>query len=600
MYWLKRLKQALTIAALYVLVACAGPAPVSAPEQVGRIPGGELIEVPPPGEETEYGAALLEASALLQERQLLPAASILRDIDSSKLTVDERAQVLLMQTELLYLQGQGPTALTELQAQLPQLQPLHPGREWQLQQWQLRLLRATRGNLPAARHADNLLELGPEDEQREVLVKFIWHQLQLSSEARLNEALRTTGSRQWSAWLELALLAGNVMDSPDVQVEELELWRQRHPNHPVGGKLPGGLELLSPLGAAPPSRIAILLPLSGGLEADGRAILEGFLAAQFEARRQGWPEQQLLVMDSTRFEDINAAYQNAVAAGAELVIGPLAPEALAEWQPPERMPAPLLTLDWMPQSPQSDTPPYQMALAAEDEARQLARLAFDAGARDALLIRPRGDWGDKMADSLIQTWSGLEGSVHAIATYSGQSDYSSSLKEALNLAESEKRANKLRRVMGSLEFSPRRRKDIDAVFLLSSTPQDARSIKPLIAFHYAGDLPVYSTSQIYSGRRDPQRDRDLNGIRLVEIPWILNPDSRVRGKIGDAGSTETLAARYAQGADAFLLHWRLGQLREDTANRVRGYTGLLSMDMDGRLHRELVPARMRAGIPEAL
>ena len=36
---------------------------------------------------------------------------------------------------------------------------------------------------------------------------------------------------------------------------------------------------------------------------------------------------------------------------------------------------------------------------------------------------------------------------------------------------------------------------------------------------------VYATSSIYSGNADP-RDRDLEGINFVEIPWLLgaNPE----------------------------------------------------------------------------
>lgn len=86
----------------------------------------------------------------------------------------------------------------------------------------------------------------------------------------------------------------------------------------------------------------------------------------------------------------------------------------------------------------------------------------------------------------------------------------------------------------------------------------------------------------------------------MEIPWLLDRNSRLQKKISSAGGNDMLASRYAQGADAFVLHWRLGQLREDPGNRIRGYTGLLNMDVDGRLHRELVPARMRRGVPEAL
>ena len=97
------------------------------------------------------------------------------------------------------------------------------------------------------------------------------------------------------------------------------------------------------------------------------------------------------------------------------------------------------------------------------------------------------------------------------------------------------------------------------VFLLSEQPQQARSIKPLLAFHYAGDLPVYSTSQIFSGRRDPQRDRDLNGINIVEMPWLLTNDDPVYAAVLAGGADEEMADMHALGADAFLLNWRLTQ-----------------------------------------
>jgi len=309
----------------------------------------------------------------------------------------------------------------------------------------------------------------------------------------------------------------------------------------------------------------------------------------------------LIIMDSSSHEDINAAYDAAVAAGAELMIGPLAREELSAWQPREDLPIPLMTLNWFPPASGSAPVSAQLALAPEDESRQVAELAFEADARHALLIRPQGDWGDDMSAALFDRWNELEGTIYAVARYSGQQDYSSSLKEALNLAQSQQRANRIQRLMGkSVEFSPRRRRDLDAVFLLASSPEDARSIKPLIAFHYAGDLPVYANSQVYSGRVDPVSDRDLNGIRLVEIPWIMHPESAIAQQIAADGGDASLAALYALGADAFLLNWRLPQLQESPHNLVRGNTGLLSMDSEGRLHRELIPALIRRGEPRAL
>ena len=587
----------------------------SAPtQQTGdQRPADEIVTLPPEtGEETAFTARLQEAEQLLARRQLLPAASILRDLDDSKLTTSERVRVLAMDIELLYLQGDTAAALARLRQGIPLLGPMDPALREPLDRWQLRLVLTEEGPLAAARLADRLL-LTSEDPVRDTaLVEFIWHNLQRSALATLEAELQQPVAQHWRAWLELALLAADVMESPDVQLTQLELWRERYADHRAAQQLPGGLQALAH--GAPPQRVALLLPLGSGASDRARALLQGYLAAQFEARQRGWPEQELMVMDTAAQPDFGTAYQVAVRAGAELVIGPLTREELLGWLPGEETRVPVMTLAWHPDAdsfaqPPVDTgtgeslplvAPVQLDLAATDEARQLARLGYDSGARTALLIRPAGDWGDRMSDTLGQAWTAREGELRAIATFSGQADYSSSLKEALNLSESEGRATRLRRLLGEpTEFTPRRRQDVDVVFLLSETPQDARSIKPLIAFHYAGGLPVYSNSAIFSGRVDPQRDRDLNGIRLLEIPWLLEAEGNMQQALAAAGSEELWASLHALGADAFMLNWRLAQLRSSPAARVRGSTGLLNMDASGRVHRELVSAQFEGGIPRA-
>ncbi|MEP5764454.1 MAG: penicillin-binding protein activator [Halieaceae bacterium] len=544
---------------------------------------------------------MLEAQQLLQDRQLLPAASILRDIDDSKLSATERTQVVLIETELHYLAGDTALALATLQRGLLLPEPEDPGLQQLLARWQLRLLLATQGPLAAAASADGMLLSSEDEGWRQQLEVFIWDNLQRTPQDQLDAARRVSSSQNWRGWLELALVAAQVMDSPDVQIAELDFWRQRHPQHSANSNLPGGLGVLGSSATSLPTRIALLLPLGGGQQERGRALLEGYLAAQFEARQRGWPEQELMVMDSSEFEDINAAYATAVSAGAELVIGPMAPEDLLLWQPRAEQTVPLMTLTWLPQPTVPEPIPVQLGLASVDEARQLARIAYARGARKALLIRPQGEWGQRMSDALVQQWTDLEGEIQAIASFSGQADYSSELKAALNLADSESRARRINQLMAeSAEFSPRRRKDLDIVFLLSETPQDARSIKPLIAFHYAADLPVYSTSHIFSGRRDAQRDRDLNGIRLLEIPWLLDPTGRLQTALAKGGGLDLQSRMHALGADAFMLNWRLQQFAEAPGNRIRGNTGLLNMDAMGRVHRELVPAQIRSGVPQAL
>ena len=137
------------------------------------------------------------------------------------------------------------------------------------------------------------------------------------------------------------------------------------------------------------------------------------------------------------------------------------------------------------------------------------------------------------------------------------------------------------------------------IFLLSGNSAEARSIKPLLAFHYAGKLPVYSTSSIYNGRADP-KNRDLDGINFAETPWLLdsNPDLRATIAAGAADS-DTYTRLNALGADAFLLQVRFLQLQAGPDALVRGNTGLLSMDPSLQIRRELSLATFDGGAVKA-
>ena len=154
---------------------------------------------------------------------------------------------------------------------------------------------------------------------------------------------------------------------------------------------------------------------------------------------------------------------------------------------------------------------------------------------------------------------------------------------------SEQRARDIRSIMGSdVEYSARRRQDIDVIFLLSGNGAEARSLKPLLAFHYAGTVPVYAVSGIYSGVPDP-RDRDLDGINLVEMPWLLGANPELNQTIAAGRGNGTSYTRLnALGADAFLLQTQFRRLQAGPDALLRGNTGLLSMNPQLQIQRELV------------
>jgi outer membrane PBP1 activator LpoA protein len=190
----------------------------------------------------------------------------------------------------------------------------------------------------------------------------------------------------------------------------------------------------------------------------------------------------------------------------------------------------------------------------------------------------------------------LGGTVTSSATYSTVNDYSSSIKSALLLDASEQRASDLRAMLGTdIEFIPRRRQDTDVIFLLSRSGTEARSIKPMLAFHYAGNLPVYSLATIYNGIPD-ERNQDLNGIHLVETPWLLGDSPGLRASLAatavDSGDYTQLNAL---GADAFLVQSNFIRLQSGADALFRGHTGLLSMDPNLRIQRELSAATIDGG-----
>jgi outer membrane PBP1 activator LpoA protein len=406
--------------------------------------------------------------------------------------------------------------------------------------------------------------------------------------------MATTSDLQWFGWLELATLARN---STPGNSRDLATWRANNPDHPAALDLPGGLGHLLTGESAPLRKAAVLLPLSDRLAPAGKAVLDGYLAAYYAARDQGGAPSEILVVDLDRYESALSAYEDAIAQGAGLVVGPLSKASVGELGTLAERPVPILALNRAEQVlPASGSALVQMSLAPEDEAARVAEIAFGRGARSALIIRPAGSWGDKVDNALRERWSELGGRLAASTSYTGREDYSAAVKTGLDVDSSEQRARDIRAMLAAnIEFTARRRQDLDAVFLLSRNGAEARSLMPLLAFHYAGSVPVYAMSTIYNGVPD-SRDKDLNGINLVETPWLLgaSPGLRVAIAAGGTGS-DNYARLNALGADAYLLQSRFTQLQAGPDVLLRGNTGFISMDPQLRLHRELSLATFEGG-----
>ena len=425
----------------------------------------------------------------------------------------------------------------------------------------------------------------------------IWSLLQKVPMDQLKHYAAAPSMEELNGWLELALLMQTNQADLDSQLSALLAWQNSRPHHVAATTLPGELSLLAKIAQQKPKHIALLLPLSGKLTPFGQAVRDGFLAAYYRAHQAGSDVPEISVIDTEGKAEQTSLYEQATNIGADLVIGPISKTAIRNLQKNAELAVTTLSLNYGEPTSSSPSNLFQFGLAAEEEARQAAQRAWQDGHKRAVIISPDSAWGQRVQKAFTQEWQTLGGSIPSEANYKNDANYADMISKLFSIDKSKQRARALRRLLGEkLEFTPRRRQDVDMVFLVAH-PKQGRQIKPTLAFQYAGKLPVYATSHIFSGKQANSRDTDLNNIMFCDIPWLLESDSPIKNTIRDSWPkrSQTYNRFYALGVDAFSLYPRLEQLSLFPNSTIAGQTGYLSLDQQRRIHRQLTWAQIRNG-----
>lgn len=434
----------------------------------------------------------------------------------------------------------------------------------------------------------------------------LWETLNNLTDAELQQYRSAPPPDALSGWLELMELTRLYLQQPDALAEVIPQWQQRYPGHPASrGFVAKLLDTMQQAGRQPAS-IALLLPLNGKLAAAASAVRDGILAAYYDTPVSG-AQPQLLIYDSGELPvTALAAYQQAVADGAEFVIGPLRKESVEAVLGQPLLPVPVLALNRV-ETPLPDTSGrFQFGLAPEDEAREAARHAWRNGHSRSIALLPDTEWGERVYTAFAEEWQALGGVILETQRYaSAKTDHSEVISAALNLDNSVARHRQLSAHLGhKLEFEPRRRQDLDIVFLVAS-PAQARLIRPQLSFFRATRIPVYATSQVYGGTPNPSTDADMNGITFCDLPWVLDSGSNwkhLQQAVSEywAANTARYARLYALGIDAWRIVPYLGELGGSMFGTYHGVTGNLSLDNLGVVNRSLRCARFSNGIPVLL
>jgi len=390
-----------------------------------------------------------------------------------------------------------------------------------------------------------------------------------------------------AGWLQLGPVAVELQRDPMHAAAALGSWQAQYPQHPANQSVLAVAQNQIAVATEFPNQIALLLPLSGRAEAVGAAVRDGFIAGYLDQDAGSRP--RLMVYDVAA-ESVAGAYQHAIQDGASFVVGPLTKEDVAAVAPLSSGGTPVLALNFLADSAASAHNFYQFALLPEDEARIVARRLVSDGRLKGVAIVPDNEWGARVAAAFAEELVQLGGTLLDSGRYeAGRSDFSDVIKQTLQIH--------------AVKGEPAsHRGDAEFVFV-AGTPSAERLMVAQLKFHFAGDIPEYSTSDCFEP--DPGANGDLDGVYFPDMPWMVSADpvtARIRDEVRGAWPARTARFNrlFAFGFDAYRLVPALRAQSLVGSNEIEGMTGRLRLDEHNRIRRELDWAQMRNGEPATL
>ena len=432
----------------------------------------------------------------------------------------------------------------------------------------------------------------------------IWDTLMQLSNSTIQSLQSTNSSPELKAWLELAQTHKQYDLTPEELQAFMQNWRKKYAQHTAVSFLANNAPAEQVNNSdnniiKTPRKVALMLPLQGAHAKSAQAIRDGFLAA-FYAHKNDADKPRVQIYDTFVHSDLSDLYQQIVAEGADFIVGPLTKEEVDIVSSRLRAEIPILTLNTTQRSSNQDNI-LQFSLSPELEAKAVANKAWLDGHRTAVVIIPKSPWGKRMLTSFQDTWKNLGGKIIAVEEVTSQSNLTANIQKLLAINTSEARAQKLKKLGLKFTTEPRRRADIDMIFIATNAAL-ARQVKPLLNYYFAGNIPAYASSSIYSGKPQPHLDQDLNGIKFCDMPWILDTSISSTDTYNTVSGLwpqdfEQYARLYALGLDAYKVALQIEQLTLRPGLGVAGMTGILTLDKQQIIQRKLLWASFKKGTP---
>ncbi|WP_076412547.1 penicillin-binding protein activator [Shewanella sp. UCD-KL12] len=504
------------------------------------------------------------------------------------------------------------------------LSELNYPSQWQLADWQMvayyqfkaRLFQLTQQPIEQARQL-SLLSVYLPNEQASEVNDNIWRILQPLHEQTLLTFSKDTSNPIFAGWLQLAYIAKHYAITPNELVQHLGEWQRLNPTHPASVKLPTDLEKALTTKPYKPQNIAVLLPLTGPRASVASTVKHGIVS-----RYLANPDANVSINFFDTANGAKVAYQEAMAAGAEFVIGPLLQSEVEELQQPipvseardnhtiepvenaatqaptfvDRVPQLYLNHidDFIPDNDQ-----FYFALSPAHEASDAAAKLFADGITTPLILASNNSIGHRMADSFIKAWSELTESEAEVHYYDAGDKMKVTVQKSLGVIDSKERIARIKALLGNkIEADFRSRRDIDAIYMISGN-KDLPLLKPFIDVNFsvfAEPVPLYTTSRSRVEDNSRAISQELNNLNISDIPWLITNNSETQ-QVEQLWPTWSYGQKrlYIMGYDALELVGKLAQMRALPGYQFSGRSGMLSVAPDGTVNRQLSWGRYQRG-----
>jgi outer membrane PBP1 activator LpoA protein len=143
------------------------------------------------------------------------------------------------------------------------------------------------------------------------------------------------------------------------------------------------------------------------------------------------------------------------------------------------------------------------------------------------------------------------------------------------------------------------------VLFAALDPDQVRQLKIALSAPPLGDIPLYGTSSLNPGRSMYRAGPELDGVRLLDLPWLVQRDHPAVMTYpqpvprDEARISADMERVYALGIDAFRIAREIA-IQPQRRFQLDGVTGQLIIDFGtgpSWFERAEVPAEYRNGVP---